>query len=306
MERELCEPVPVVGAELREGAGRLGPGRAGGSSAVELEEAELVVTQDGEGVVLAGEVDHASTVGASVNEVAEEEEPVVAGGGEAGEEVGKLGVAAVDVADSDEASVHGPGFVLASGRRGRKPKRHMDLQLQSLSPRCAVSAQAFVDGERVTSFLSRDPARPEEVVRADVRAAQAADYAAPGLVVCRWTHVFKARRAAENPERELKLTAEALFLSLADPATERTEENERMLQVLGLMLERKRVVRPRGRTGTGAQARLTYEHVKTKALYEVAGRELTPEFFLSIQEQLAALVGGGGGGVPEKPDAPAV
>jgi hypothetical protein len=173
----------------------------------------------------------------------------------------------------------------------------MDLQLQSLSPRCAVTGRAFADGERVMSVLARDPARPEAVVRADLSAGDvAAQYQAAGPVVCRWTHVFKARRAAENPERELKLTAEALFLSLADPATERTAENERMLQVLGLMLERKRVLRPRGRVAGGV--RLVYEHAKSKALYEVAGTELTPEFFMSIQEQLAVLVGTG-----EKPAA---
>jgi hypothetical protein len=36
-----------------------------------------------------------------------------------------------------------------------------------------------------------------------------------------------------------------------------------------------------------------YEHVKTKQMYEVPAGELTPEFFIQVQEQLSVLVGGG-------------
>ena len=77
-------------------------------------------------------------------------------------------------------------------------------------------------------------------------------------------------------------------------------ENERLLQVLAMMLERKRVLRPKGRSGSGANAKQVYEHAKLKSLHEVLAAELSPEFFLSIQEQLAALVGGGGGGAKAK------
>src|SRR5690606_23279932 len=80
--------------------------------------------------------------------------------------------------------------------------------------------------------------------------------------------------------------------ALSDPANERTVENERLLQVLAMMLERKRVLRPKGRSGSGANAKQIYEHAKLKSLHEVTAAELSPEFFLSIQEQLAALVGG--------------
>ncbi len=180
----------------------------------------------------------------------------------------------------------------------------MELTLQSLSPRCQVSAREFVDGERVISFLVRAPAEPagrgtgkaeataEGILRCDVRESEAAGFVPPGPVVCRWAQVFRLRRSQDNPERTLKLTAESLFLALADPANERSVENERLLQVLALMLERKRVLRPKGRVGAGAEARLVYEHAKAKTRHEVAAAELSPEFFRSIQDQLAALVGG--------------
>ena len=120
-------------------------------------------------------------------------------------------------------------------------------------------------------------------------AGESADYRPAGFVFCRWAQLFKPRKAADNPERALKLTAENLFLTLADPANEPIPGNTPLLQFLALMLERKRVLRPRGLTEDGARDR--YEHVKTHQVYEITAGELTPEFFVRIQEQLGVLVG---------------
>ena len=109
---------------------------------------------------------------------------------------------------------------------------------------------------------------------------------------------FRPRRAGENPDRALKLTAESLFVTLADPTTEPTPENTRLLQFLALMLERKKVLRPRGRSADGL--RLRYEHARSKAVFEVPAGELTAEVFVAVQEQLSVLVG-----VPKAPAAAA-
>ncbi|MGH7945749.1 MAG: hypothetical protein ACREF9_12170, partial [Opitutaceae bacterium] len=87
----------------------------------------------------------------------------------------------------------------------------------------------------------------------------------------------------------LKLTAENLFVALADPTTEPTPENTRLVQFLALMLERKKILRPKGLTADGARNR--YEHAKSRAIFEVPAGELTPEFFVAVQEQLSVLVG---------------
>lgn len=163
----------------------------------------------------------------------------------------------------------------------------MELQLQPLATACFVSGQPFVEGNRVASFLVRG--KTGEVVRYDLLESAAAQFTPEGTVACRWVHVFKPRKATENPERELKLTAESLFLTLADPANELTPENTRLLQFLALMLERKRVLRPKGRDATGTKS--VYEHAKTKQLIEIPAGELTPEFFVQVQEQLSVLVG---------------
>jgi hypothetical protein len=101
-------------------------------------------------------------------------------------------------------------------------------------------------------------------------------------------HLFKSRKD-ENPERSLKLNAENLFFTLADPTNELNVESTRLVQFLALMLERKKMLRPKGLSADGA--RNVYEHAKTKQIFEVPVGELTPEFFVAVQEQLTVLVG---------------
>lgn len=161
------------------------------------------------------------------------------------------------------------------------------LNLDPLAAGCAVSGESFVEGDRVVSFLMRGPKL--EAIRADVRADRAAEYQPAGPVACRWVRVYKPRAKGENSDRALKLGAESLFLALTDPLTEPSAENTRLIQFLALMLERKRVLKPRGRSRDGA--RTIYEHARTKQTFEVAADELTPAFFLQIQEQLGVLVG---------------
>jgi len=57
-------------------------------------------------VPLARQVEDAAAVGASIHEVAQEHQPVLALQVKAVEELGELKVAAVDVPDGDEAAVH--------------------------------------------------------------------------------------------------------------------------------------------------------------------------------------------------------
>src|SRR3954471_2371074 len=164
----------------------------------------------------------------------------------------------------------------------------MEMHLQPLATTCFVSGEPFVDGARVASFLVRVGAALE-IVRYDVLEPHAAGFTPEGFIACKWVQAFKPRRAGENPDRALKLTAENLFVALVDPTTEPTPENTRLVQFLALMLERKRILKPRGPSADRQRNR--YEHAKTKAIFEVPAGELTPEFFVAVQEQLSVLVG---------------
>lgn len=163
----------------------------------------------------------------------------------------------------------------------------MDLILQPGATLCAATNTAFQAGDRVICYLGYGA--DGQVARWDVLATAAAQFAVPERLICRWVHVFKPRTQDDNPERTLKLGAESLFTTLCDPAAEVIEANTPLIQFLALMLERKKLLRPKGLTAD--RARRIYEHAKTKQFYEVPVGELTPEFFVKVQEQLGVLVG---------------
>ncbi len=162
------------------------------------------------------------------------------------------------------------------------------MNLQPLAAVCFVTGQPFSAGQRVASYLVRAE-QSTEVIRHDVLESAAMSYQAPGYVACSWVHAYKPRRHDENSDRTMKLTAENLFVTLADPAAEPTVENTRLIQFLALMLERKKILRPKGRSVDGT--RNLYEHARSKQMYEVLAGELDAQFFLKVQEQLSVLVG---------------
>jgi hypothetical protein len=163
----------------------------------------------------------------------------------------------------------------------------MELNLHHIAARCHVSGREFSEGDRVICYLLRGPGG--ETVRRDLHESEDAGVERPEEIFCRWVVVFKPRDTSGNPEKALKLTAENLFLLLADPASESTEANTPLLQFLALMLERKRVLKQRGVTEDGGKRIL--EHMPTHQLYEVPDGAMDDGFFLRIRDQLGVLVG---------------
>ena len=163
----------------------------------------------------------------------------------------------------------------------------MELNLQPRSPLCFVSGQAFIEGDRVVSILAR--LETGAVARYDALESQAGSLNPHGFVACRWVQVYKALQKQDNLDRALKLTAENLFLTLVDPSTESTPETDRLVRFLARLLERKRLLRPKGRNADGTKD--IFEHAKSKQLHEVPAIELSSEFFIAVREQLSVLVG---------------
>ena len=164
----------------------------------------------------------------------------------------------------------------------------MELNLQPRALACFVSGEPFREGDRVTSLLVRTDSG--EIARFDALEANAGSLSPEGFVACSWVQAYKPRPPEENADRALKLTADTLFQTLADPSSEPTPETARLVRFLAILLERKRLLRPRGRTRDGA--REIYEHARTKQVYEIAAIELSNEFFTAVREQLSVLVGG--------------
>ena len=163
----------------------------------------------------------------------------------------------------------------------------MELTLHPLAKTCRASGRSFEEGDRVVCYLVREAGG--EIGRHDVLASEDAAYAKPAFVFCTWSVAFKAKRAEENPGRALKLTAESLFLTLADPLAEPNETNTPMLQFLALLLERKKILKPRGLTAD--RAKQIFEHGRSHERYEVPVGTLDEAFFVRIQSQLDLLVG---------------
>jgi hypothetical protein len=163
----------------------------------------------------------------------------------------------------------------------------MELTLHPLAKTCHASGHVFAEGDRVACHLVREATG--EIGRRDVLASEDAGDAKPGQVLCSWTVSYKPRHGEENAGRALKLTAENLFVTLADPAAEPNPANTPLLQFLGLMLERKKLLRPRGLTPD--RERQIYEHAKTHQLYEIPVGNLDEAFFIRIQGQLDLLMG---------------
>jgi hypothetical protein len=163
----------------------------------------------------------------------------------------------------------------------------MELNLQPRALTCFVSGEPFREGDRVASILARTDAGA--VVRYDALESNAASLVPEGFVACRWVQVYKLQPKEENADRALKLSADTLFQTLADPSTEPTPETERLVRFLALLLERKRLLRPRGKSPDGV--RDVFEHARTKRLYEVSALDLSPQFFIEVREQLSVLVG---------------
>ena len=166
----------------------------------------------------------------------------------------------------------------------------MELTLQPLAKTCRATGRTFADGDRVVSYLVREP--NGQIARFDLLASEDANFPKPAFdfLFCTWTVVYKSRRAEDNPGRALKLTAENLFITLADPSAEPNDANTPMLQFLALMLERKRVLKPRGSTPDGAKQ--IFEHAKTHLMYQIPAGTLDEAFFANIQGQLDLRVGG--------------
>ncbi|WP_415907488.1 hypothetical protein [Oleiharenicola sp. Vm1] len=173
----------------------------------------------------------------------------------------------------------------------------MELNLHPLATKCYVSGREFAEGDRVVCYLVREA--DGLTGRRDLLESEDANLEKPAEVYCRWVLSYKPRKGEENADRTLKMTAENLFVTLADPLNPPNDANTPLLQFLALMLERKKILKPRGQTPDGA--RNIFEHARTHQMYEIPVGDLNAEFFVQIQGKLDVLVG-----APKKKAEPAV
>jgi hypothetical protein len=163
----------------------------------------------------------------------------------------------------------------------------MELNLQSLATECYVTKTAFAEGDRIISNLVRQP--DGEFIRIDLLESAEESLEIPGESLCRWTIIFEPKPPAENIEREVRLTAENLFIELTSAGEDQSSENRALVQFLAVMLERKRILRARGVSDDGLWKR--YEHGPEKTTHLVPAGEISSESLRAIRDQLESVLG---------------
>ena len=163
----------------------------------------------------------------------------------------------------------------------------MELNLQSLASECYATKTAFSEGDRIISNLMRQS--DGEFIRIDFLESVQESFDIPGDLLCRWTIIFKPEPPPENIERDVRLTAENLFLELTSAGEDQSGENTVLVQFLVLMLERKRVLRERGMSDDGQWRVLEYGPEKTPHLVPVG--EVSSESLRAFRDQLEAVLG---------------
>ncbi|MBT5170362.1 MAG: hypothetical protein HN763_00555 [Opitutales bacterium] len=163
----------------------------------------------------------------------------------------------------------------------------MELHIAPISRKSNFTEVAFEKNDRVVSLLIRTA---EEVLRSDILESDEESYELPGELICRWTQIFKPRSKDDKEAQEaLKLTADNLFISLFEGEDGPSQENAKFKHLLGLMLERRRLLRVKERDS----AYTIYIHRPSKNEYAVPNVELDPQFFIESQEKLEFLIPGG-------------
>ena len=174
----------------------------------------------------------------------------------------------------------------------------MVWQIKAFSHRCCVSGEPLKVGEHYVSYLVVD--EQNELQRFDVSSESDEKFEPQGELLCRWRQLYKKEPERDDSARKQRETAEGLFLSLYDgdgsdgePSEEEAanlaEEAEIMKKFLGLLLERKRVLRFRG-TSPDGRFRLM-EHAGSKSIFPVPAGTIGQEELLRISGRLNALVG---------------
>jgi hypothetical protein len=164
----------------------------------------------------------------------------------------------------------------------------MDWQFKSIARKSSFSETLFNPGDRVVCLIYKD-VEAGELGRADVLLDEVEAYELPGESLGRWTRVVKDLDDESVNARETMASAEDFFLSLYDnEQADAFEESDALKHLLGLMLERKRVVRALGpRLTAGSQC---YIHVKTKVELDVPILDISTELMIKIQDTIGEII----------------
>lgn len=165
----------------------------------------------------------------------------------------------------------------------------MDWQIKTISRKSSRTGNPFEPGDVAVSLIFKDSAA-KEIGRADLHESELGEFELPGELLGRWRRVIRDPNEEAVNASETLASAEDFFFSLyeGDDPESKTEEREMLKHLLGLMLERKRVLRAVGpRQTEGAQ---TYLHVKSKQEVSVPVLDMSHQLMLQVQDTIGELI----------------
>ena len=164
----------------------------------------------------------------------------------------------------------------------------MDWQIKTISQKSSLTGNPFEPGDVAVSLIYKD-AKAKEIGRADVHESELGEFALEGELLGRWRRVIRGPDEEAANASETLASAEDFFFSLYEGEEEsKTEEREMLKHLLGLMLERKRVLRAVGPRQTKGEQ--TYLHVKTKQEVGVPILDMSHELMLQVQDTIGELI----------------
>ncbi|PWU04821.1 MAG: hypothetical protein C5B43_04095 [Verrucomicrobia bacterium] len=165
-----------------------------------------------------------------------------------------------------------------------------DWHVKPLSRKSSISGETFEEGARVVCHIYFSQENPSELVRKDILEEELEGFEFPRNLIAKWVRRVNVNSDVEK--KEMLNNAEELFFSLFDSNNIVNDANIKnrqdiFRQLLGLMLERKRILK---RMTTKDKGIILYLHSTSKKIYEVSETNLDLEEILKLQEQLAMLI----------------
>lgn len=164
----------------------------------------------------------------------------------------------------------------------------LDWQIKPLAKKSALSEREIKPGDTVVCAVFINEAG--ELDRIDSHKDEFDDSKVSGKVIGKWERVVSAHpEEDERAARRMSLeSSEDFFVSLFDEnSAVQTEEIDVVKQMLALLLERKKILRPVGRPKGGIQK---YVKPSTKREFDVPQKNLDEELVIKIQNQLGSII----------------
>ncbi len=166
-----------------------------------------------------------------------------------------------------------------------------DWHVKPLSRKSTISGQTFKPGAHVVCYIYSNPNSPTELLRSDILTEESTHFNLPENLLARWTRIVKEHDDSEQKESQKQTlnNAEEFFLSLYDEFNINNQEHTKLIlkQLLGLMLERKRILK---RLKNKDKNIILYLHVPSKKEYQVPQTTLALDEIAKIEQQLTILI----------------